>query len=264
MTKNFDDFFNSIVERALHSSPYYISDKFDLKYIGTGEGNSTYGWGLYFAEHEEVIGNYNHYFRYGKGYDKVYNYEVEINAKEEELLDYDLEFEKQSKFIQNLLKPIVDVIRTYKWKEYGNGGGRVVDEEDFPADYRIPVNTEKDLEDFQTAKGQYIYEFIKLDGYSSKEVSRLLWSIGVKGMRYKNGFSRKDGEENLKQYNYVIFDDSIVHITNRKIVENTEASVFGNTGPYDTSDARTPFIMGTFNRRGKVKKGKKKRKNPRK
>lgn len=43
-------------------------------------------------------------------------------------------------------------------------------------------------------------------------------------------------------------------------MENTEASVFGNTGPYDTSDARTPFIIGTFNRRGKVKKKRKKRK----
>ena len=43
-------------------------------------------------------------------------------------------------------------------------------------------------------------------------------------------------------------------------IENTEASVFGTSEPYDTSDARTPFVIGTFDRRGKVKKKRKKRK----
>lgn len=44
------------------------------------------------------------------------------------------------------------------------------------------------------------------------------------------------------------------------IVENTSADVFGTNEPYDTSDARTPFVIGTFDRKGKVKKKHKKRK----
>lgn len=42
---------------AYHGSPYDFS-KFDISKIGTGEGNATYGHGLYFTEHEPIARQY--------------------------------------------------------------------------------------------------------------------------------------------------------------------------------------------------------------
>jgi hypothetical protein len=42
---------------AWHGSPAEF-DEFDLGKVGTGEGAQVYGWGLYFAENEEVAKNY--------------------------------------------------------------------------------------------------------------------------------------------------------------------------------------------------------------
>jgi hypothetical protein len=43
--------------RAFHGSPHDF-DRFDLSKIGTGEGGQAYGWGLYFAEAEDVARSY--------------------------------------------------------------------------------------------------------------------------------------------------------------------------------------------------------------
>ena len=80
---------------AYHGSPYYF-DKFDMSKIGTGEGNQSYGHGLYFAEHEPVAKKYRDklsnyisdemlqtYFKPGSiipgyvGMDKILNYDRE-------------------------------------------------------------------------------------------------------------------------------------------------------------------------------------------
>lgn len=42
-----------LFQAAFHGSPH-IFDKFELNAIGTGEGNQSYGWGLYFASRREV------------------------------------------------------------------------------------------------------------------------------------------------------------------------------------------------------------------
>jgi len=42
---------------AYHGTPHTV-DKFDSKKIGTGEGNQTYGYGLYFAENPDVAKSY--------------------------------------------------------------------------------------------------------------------------------------------------------------------------------------------------------------
>ena len=42
---------------AFHGTPYSF-DRFMLEKVGTGEGNQTYGWGLYFAENPKVANGY--------------------------------------------------------------------------------------------------------------------------------------------------------------------------------------------------------------
>lgn len=270
MTKNFDNFFNSIVERAMHSSPHYISDKFDLKYVSTGEGNATFGYGLYFTNSPDVLKSYTDKFKYVRGHEKIYNYTVDIHAKEEELLDYDVSFEEQSEYVKKIVKPLVELIRSYSWKEYSDGRGSVVDDKGFPVSI-IPAFDKNDLEEYQKATGKNIYEFIQSDYNSAKKASRMFWEAGIKGMKYLTGFDRHNTNSKIKAHNYVIFDDSIIEIydydeisgveaDDDELLENTSADVFGTSEPYDTSDARTPFVIGTFNRRGKVKKKRKKRK----
>ncbi len=43
--------------RAYHGTPHKV-DKFSTDAIGTGEGNQSYGWGLYFAQNRAVAGQY--------------------------------------------------------------------------------------------------------------------------------------------------------------------------------------------------------------
>lgn len=44
----------------------------------------------------------------------------------------------------------------------------------------------------------------------------------------------------------------------------TDGGVFGADGPYPTEDPRTPFVLGTYSRKGKVKtKKRRKRKKSR-
>ncbi len=48
------EFFEATV---YHGSPHKF-DRFDVSFMGSGEGNQTYGWGIYFAEHPEVAQSY--------------------------------------------------------------------------------------------------------------------------------------------------------------------------------------------------------------
>jgi hypothetical protein len=262
MTENFDNFFDNLLERVFHSSPNFISDKFSLKYIGTGEGNQRYGYGLYFTDNPKVAEHYTNSFKF-RGHEKIYNYTVDIDAKEDELLNYDLSFEEQSAYVKDKLKRLVEHIRSYKWKTYGDGTkGQVVDSKGFP-DKTITAFDESDLIEFQKATGKNIYEFVQNDHSSAKKASELFWNAGIKGLKYITQLDRNKPKDEKVSYNFVIFDDSIVEIYDydetendyysEKIEEMTDASVLGNDGPYDTSDARTPAILGTISRKGKIK-----------
>lgn len=89
--------------RAYHGSPHDF-DKFDLSKIGTGEGAQAYGHGLYFAENEGVAKAYRDMLAgnnpklsnqlgaapiYPADVNKGRMYEVNINAKPEQFLDWD-------------------------------------------------------------------------------------------------------------------------------------------------------------------------------
>lgn len=46
-----------LFQSVWHGSPHEF-EKFSTKYMGTGEGNQTYGWGLYFTDREEIARSY--------------------------------------------------------------------------------------------------------------------------------------------------------------------------------------------------------------
>lgn len=81
---------NEFFQSAWHGSPHEF-DKFDLSYLGSGEGFQSFGWGLYFAESQSLAEHYRATLskKHGKGeheYDsfkimgdprKVYSYDTD-------------------------------------------------------------------------------------------------------------------------------------------------------------------------------------------
>jgi hypothetical protein len=257
---NFRTFFQFFIERAVHVSPHNITDKFDLKFVGSGEGNSTYGSGLYFtsaSSNSRPVSNYYADLFKDRGHSSIYKYIVEIDAKEEELLHWNKPIDEQSKYVTDRIKNAVDYLRKYYWHVYPDGPGRVFSPEGFPA-HNFPAFYKEDMENIQYGSGGDFYKFVSGYYNSEKEASKSLLDTGVKGIQY---YANSRGVPDVNVMNFVIFDDSIVKIIDKQnIKEMTDASVLGNDGPYDTSDTRIPAILGTISRRGKIKNKRRKRK----
>ena len=322
MTEEFDIFFKTVVEKAYHGSPHKITDKFDLRYVDTGQGAQTFGWGLYFAQDKATANSYRYshanrlinptkmegvdylapqeakeYIKkhgYVWAYDHMSDwgvirtvedvdyfveykvgaafaenvkerghlYHVEIDVEEDELLDWDAPLKEQSDFVKKAIKPIVDYYKSYTWHEWPDGSGSVFDPEGNNSS-DIYAFSKEQLEDIQNGTASHFYDFLSAYSrpYSKKEASQTLLKLGVKGIKYFDGNSRKDAKGTR---NFVIFDDSLVKIVPDKnsIKEDLDVSgVYGSDSAYDTSDGRVPFYLGTISRRGRVgKKPKRRRK----
>lgn len=242
---------NHITEKAFHASPHNISDKFDLKFVGKGEGNSTFGWGLYFSENPKVSKFYKNKF-YDDGHKTVNIYNVDIDASQNELLDLDASLDEQSEYIKEKIKYAVEYMRKYSWKNFSDYG-RVIDPNG-NVTRDITAFNEEQLRQIQYGNGKDFYEFLENYSGSQKDASLALLKQGIKGMMYFDQFSREDKKGTR---NFVIFDDNLIKINGKSVhqlKEMTDAGVYGADGPYPTNDVRTPFVMGTYSRKGKIKK----------
>lgn len=268
---NFKNYFELCSERVFHGTRHKISDRFNLKYIGNGEGAQTFGWGLYFAENKKVAHSYrysgdrlnvttkeptsNGYINKKEAVERVkrkepvfakdfysdwysinsvrdivyadrnsgnqfaselkesgYLYEVEIDASQEELLDLDKPLDQQSSFIKSVLKDSIADYQSYKWKTFKDGSGHVVDADGFPYN-NIPAFSEDDLKKHINGPAKNFYFWAASILGSDKSASFALLDKGIKGLMYYDQHSRKD-ETGTR--NFVIFDDSIIHIKNEE------------------------------------------------
>mgnify|MGYP001417026372 CR=1 FL=1 len=268
--------------KAYHGSPHDF-DQFSTDNIGTGEGAEAYGHGLYFAENEAVAKDYRDrltprdpdyeewlmgkykdaeaaqdYSRmemYERGlmhdtpqdfrdiasdadYDDDYRqlasevadeideygpdlgkmYEVEIDASPDELLDFDLPLNKQSAEIQQALAPIIE-----KANKLLAPSEQIVSSE---------------------ATGGRLYNaYLEYRGRNSDVAAEALNDIGIKGIKYKDQFSRVgSGETN----NYVIFDDRLIEISKQYGVSIPVAGAI-LSGTMTTSEAKAQDdITGEF------------------
>lgn len=297
---------------AFHGTPHKV-DKFSTEQIGTGEGAQAYGWGLYFAESEEVAQGYRDALtvtgfakrrlkkaggdidvaltearerasRYRKGGADAYAsaieedirflekykesgewasgslYTVELNVEQDELLDWDKPLREQSEFVRDTLLSLR--------KKMGDS--------------------------FNT--GKEAYEAIAAENYRKRgegsdhaqHASLVLNLLGIKGIRYLDGASRpktivdkklsrlfeknqwdieatldefmasvyetpkeklkiratykKDLEKGKPSYNYVVFNDADITITeeNGQVVDTTSLS-FSITPAQDAGNMETLF-----------------------
>ena len=164
--------------KAYHGSPHDF-DKFSTENIGTGEGLQNYGKGLYFAEREGTAEAYK-----TSGKTKGHMYEVNIDASPDELVDYSLPLNKQSKAVQ-------EVVQEYK-KGYEN---------DLPLKERFGLPYEPTDEQ------------VMQRALSTPYTIRQLKDRGIKGVKYDDPQTRFSSKG--KTNNYVMFDDKTIEIARK-------------------------------------------------
>lgn len=200
-----------------HGSPHSFK-KFSTDYMGSGEGVLAYGWGLYFTDKKGIADSY------AKGKDlKVSHsnlYDVKIhgdkNVNDLNLIRWDKEISKsQLDSVNNTMK------------------------QDYPDfDWQ---NTGLDFWDVTEATGQEIYKALSfyMEDYTdspqdaAKAASLLLLKSGIDGIQYPSDYRKKGSHE--ESYNYVIFDDNIIEISDKiRLMRTNVGDVYGFVTPDGT------------------------------
>jgi hypothetical protein len=131
-------------------------------------------------------------------------YKVELNVEQEQLLDWDKPLSEQSEMVRTSVAKLADHARG------------IINESGEVSHLRFV-----DRMQMEKLEGQYTY--LALDILSTRKgLSELFARFGIKGIKYLDGTSRKDGEGT---YNYVMFDDADIKITeeNGKAVSMDDA-----------------------------------------
>jgi hypothetical protein len=221
---------------AYHGTPHTIQGQFDINKVGTGEGAQAYGHGMYFAQNPAVAKEYQkmlqgpestaqHYLDLYKTPESAISaiqYEIKPNltaeAKKHSLdaievlksgkelkgnlykvdipdadipmmLNWDKPFKQQTQQVQDLLKPFMD-----ENKLSANAKGVDI--------YQTLLNVQG-KKPSALARGDDFYSGLQ------KDVSEQLNQLGVKGIRYLDEGSRKEGKGTS---NFVVFEPSQVKI----------------------------------------------------
>jgi hypothetical protein len=229
--------------RAYHGSPHKF-DRFDLSKIGTGEGNQSYGHGLYFAENENVAKGYrdqlsgHHIGDVLIGNEKIPNWASRdvINAYKK--MGYDNDTAVMASHFLREHKGDINAASGATWSnpnipdtvaeallrtEYATPKGHIY-EVGIHADPERLLNWDKPFRE-QSAPVQeavrYAFGPQPLDARIGSNTmdrpgpihSRLLNEAGVPGIKYLDAGSR--GITGAPTHNYVIFNDKLIDINRR-------------------------------------------------
>lgn len=228
--------------RAYHGSPYNF-DKFSMDKIGAGEGSQAYGHGLYFAESPDVAREYQQRLANidASEFDKIGIPAKEWNAATMFARTADAtQAESAARDFANWTGREVtpDLVEAYRKTLSRRGHFYEVDIDADPPDFLdwdLPLSEQPKAWGVVKAKwdetlgdpeiimgrlglsekstGRDLHQ--ALSGYAQNQNSAAnsLRDAGIKGIRYKDAMSRgKDGGS----YNYVVFDDSLIDIKNKK------------------------------------------------
>jgi hypothetical protein len=262
--------------RAYHGSPYRF-DEFKREAIGTGEGNQAYGYGLYFAEAEDVAKAYKKAPEVLEGFDNFamseaadsYLYDLgESLRKSDPLLSNAISELRVGDFSPDVIKrKMKDLDDDFTAEEIEAAAARFDDvlkkiNKDFSGsmyevnlnvspddliDWDKPISQQSDsvkkaieasrqklppnaLDDLggdlsllygkDVIVGDFLGNMQAIGGRSDFGES-LLGDLGVKGIRYKDQFSR-GGDEGTN--NYVIFDPRVIEISRTYSISIPQAS----------------------------------------
>lgn len=213
-------------------------EKFDHKFMGTGEGNQSFGWGTYVTEVEDIAKGYAKRIGDIKSSEKRY-----IESKIEEARKYNIpaqvkywENELKNKNLEDLQHHLYEVeIPDDNGKNYlywdkpltKNTINRIVEALDNRAHNYFTDRTEaffeylhnRHAEELSKLKaGSEVREYLKESGLIDQEISDVLYKAGFTGIKVPTNAMRGGNKEGT--YNYVIFDEN-----DAQIVNNTKFSI---------------------------------------
>jgi hypothetical protein len=230
-----------VFARAYHGTPHRGIDRFSTEKVGTGEGAQAYGWGLYFASQRAVAEHY----RKGLSYREIvreFREEMPDDADFEEALDAAdtmspyrarviralaaedwLGFDYPAQAITAAFRDLENYDVSQELQDAVRAAQGQLYQVSVPEDGDLllwdsplseqPDGVRKALESdgwkSQSSTGQFIYTRLSdLEG-SDKAASERLAGLGIKGIKYLDGSSRRAGDGS---YNYVIFSGDDVAI----------------------------------------------------
>ena len=225
---------------AFHGTPHKV-DKFSTEQIGTGEGAQAYGWGLYFAESEDVAQGYRDaltvtYFAKRRLKKAGGDIDVALTEARERASRYR---KGGADAYASAIEEDIRFLEKYKESgEWASGSLYTVElnvEQDELLDWDKPLSEQSEsirsvilnvlqgdasrFRDVREAanrleQGEYLdgrQAYIQLQStIGEKRASEALAAAGIKGIRYLDGNSRADGEGTS---NYVVFNDADITIT---------------------------------------------------
>jgi hypothetical protein len=202
---------------AFHGTPHLIKGKFDASKIGTGEGNQSYGYGMYFAESPAVAQSYKQDFIQSdktiqalqkfrddypvnspdwNHYDNLMNrnkegnlYKVDIPDEYiPKMLDWDKPLTEQPKQVQEALKKLGIETDINKLNEYDDALLKSLFEDSNTVLPKQPINP----------TGEDIYQRI-IQG-NPKYTAEKLKEVGITGIRYLDQGSRNAITPEIQYY----------------------------------------------------------------
>jgi hypothetical protein len=190
-------------------------------------------------------------------------YTVKLKPNDNEFLDWDEPIMKQSKSIQKIAKNLIKsklpdspdygVLKAaldlggYSLNEialvidndrklYDSANTITSNRSDDQSPGEALVNKWKGWVELNTIDGKRLYEKLSENGIDisdrtgvsekQKSISKQLLKLGVKGIRYLDAMSRKEGQGS---YNYVVFDENDIEITHKNSREISNASAIANS-----------------------------------
>jgi hypothetical protein len=224
-------------------------DKFDTSFLGTGEGSQAFGWGIYTAEHKGVAEYYVNVANKNSLVGKKLR--VQLLAKSEELLHYDLPISKQPPAVQAAIIKLAEQYQvpldmnqpgSFFYHELASAVDDIATRkaEGLETVYEIlskrPNTTDAELTDAITKLGLQDYAPLIMDRNIDKlgdvienlntkvlgkykrtdeAASMLLSDLGVKGIKFKDNFSRSTLANEAATHNYVIFNGDNLNIVDK-------------------------------------------------
>jgi hypothetical protein len=229
----------TLFQSAYHGTPHKV-DKFSTDKIGTGEGNQTFGWGLYFAGSKAVAEFYSESVRDMIPVRKINEQLVELNRIMEKYSghgyrnftdpkgvtaseEYDRLMSKRASVVAQAGK-VYQVELAPEDHEYLRWNESFKNQPDHIQQKFISLFG-KSAEYFEALgmTGEDVYKKLSIElraqfeGTGSqtdgpKEASEQLHNMGIRGVKYQDAGSRGSTGGS---FNYVIFSDDDVAITDR-------------------------------------------------
>jgi hypothetical protein len=211
--KNFKQFVNENVNdlTTLYHGSKFLFNKFDMSRVNTGQHSQDFGYGLYFTSNKDTAKFYANELSNTKTPIEKYNDIIKNNEKNEILYQYLSENRIISaKRILNdlIVKNNGDI---NEWKELLKALDTV---QRYGYLYTVNINGGNFI-----TKDEYVVMKHKLN-IADKEMNNVLLKQGYNGIKYKiTSFGLDKSRSFEKEYNVVIIDDKIIHITNTEKVE---------------------------------------------